>query len=382
MAQRYPSFVDLGWDPRAFLQRLDTEFVIQHRDTLRFHSFGELLRANDDQWRICQDLLKAIILGGRVRRVYLKSRKKGISTFLLALQDDLARHCPGFNGAVLSHTTEGTDILIRNLESMHANMDGFATTSSEVADGPGKVKKRLFTVETPVPDFGRPIAGRASTIAFATARGMNPFIGSTLSFVHVSELGRLQLTPQKVVQLMTALLNAVPPNGPSVVVFESTAQGVGNAFHDYWKTAERNVKDGRVPRDGEFVPVFLPAYTDKGHRQPIEPGYNWMDWDAKDLIRENALVRDLNVPLEYLRWRRNKIQEIKFDFRQYQEDFPDRPEDAFLASGTGVIDPQWIDRARGHIKQPAHYDWSVEVAHAPFGSDAVSIIGRGDEGLA
>ena len=137
----------------------------------------------------------------------------------------------------------------------------------------------------------------------------------------------------------------------------------------------------RTPAEGEWCPIFCPTYNDPGYRQKVEPGFNWGDWPADDQVRENALCREFDVDLEYLRWRRSKIQETRFDFARYNEEFPDRAHDAFMATTQGIVSQMFIDRARAHCKPAAPYSWNNEAHDAPFGSDAVHIRGRGSQDL-
>ncbi len=373
MVQRYDSLLDLGWDPRAFLRRCDTYYRIMERDTGKFHFLGALMRQRPAQMQIAQTIISGIIAGGRRRFILCKCRQIGASTFLCALHADIAAHVPGFQGAALSHTDEGTRVL-------WTITDGLLSRAPEGREG-DENSRNLIVFDQPVPDFGLASPGEKSSITFRTARGFAPMTGTTLRFVHLNEFGKLRLPRDRAAQLMTSVLNAIPPQGPSVVIMESTAQGVGNLFHDTWQDAEKNARGGRTPAEGEWCPIFCPTYNDPGYRQRVEPGFNWGDWPADDQVRENALCREFNVDLEYLRWRRSKIQETRFDFARYNEEYPDRAHDAFMATTQGIVSQMYIDRARAHCKPAASYGWTNEAHDAPFGSDAIHIRGRGSQDL-
>src|SRR6185312_17250646 len=51
---------------------------------------------------------------------------------------------------------------------------------------------------------------------------------------------------------MLGLLQSVPDQPNTMVVLESTANGVGDWFHDMWVKAERG--------ENEFTPIFLPWF--------------------------------------------------------------------------------------------------------------------------
>lgn len=363
--QAYTSFCDLGWSPERFLERCDNVYRIQARDTGRFHFFGELLRKNPSQFAALKRILRRLRRGGRVRFVFLKSRKLGISTMMLILLYDLVVHTPGVNGAILSHTDAGTRIMRGILDGINRRMpDGLMLDVEFGATG-------TVLIEAPRPDVGKLRRGETSSIQSQTARGMSPFIGSTLHIVHFTEAAHIRLPPDKQEILMTSVMNAIPPQGPSLVTWESTARGTGNLFHDRWVIGEKNRDNDNTP-EGEIESVFFAAHADPGARMPIEPGYRWMDWPESDLVRENALIREFNVPLEYLRWRRSKIIELgKNGFMRYNEEYPDRPRDAFLATTRGIISEEHIDAARAHILPGSMFNAELQGDHAPIGSSPV-----------
>lgn len=361
--QARTSFCDLGWSIERFLERCDTVYRIQHRDQGRFYFFGELLRRNPSQYDALKRILRRLKRGGRVRFVFLKSRKLGISTMMLILLYDIVVHTPGINGGILSHTDAGTRIMRGILDGINKRMP--TGVALDVDFGAATA-----TIDAPRPDVGMPRRGESSSIQSQTARGMSPFIGSTLHVVHFTELAHLRIPPEKQDILMASVLNAIPPQGPSLVTIESTARGIDNLFHKFWKLGAKNMGNPNTP-DGEWESVFFPAHADPGNRMDIEPGYNWMDWPAADLVRENRLVREFNVDLAYLRFRRSKIAEKPDNIAIYNEEYPDRPEDAFLATSRGIIPQEFIDAASMHLQPSTRFNVNLEADHAPAGSSPV-----------
>ena len=57
------------------------------------------------------------------------------------------------------------------------------------------------------------------------------------------------------------VLQAVPDEPGSEVVLESTANGVGNVFHQMWRDAETGASD--------FIAVFVPWFWQEEYRKPI-----------------------------------------------------------------------------------------------------------------
>jgi hypothetical protein len=57
------------------------------------------------------------------------------------------------------------------------------------------------------------------------------------------------------------VLQAVPDVDGTEVILESTANGVGNFFHQKWSDAERGV--------GDFIAIFVPWYWQEEYRKEV-----------------------------------------------------------------------------------------------------------------
>ena len=137
---------------------------------------------------------------------------------------------------------------------------------------------------------------------------------------------------------MTSLLQTIP-NEPNTNVFiESTANGVGGWFYDFWKAAERG--------ENEYIPLFFawfdePTYTkpfdtEEEKRQFIEE-VNMVTYDKEGNeihTEEYELMKEFNLTYEQLNWRRFAIANYCFgDIDMFHQEYPSTPEEAFIASG-------------------------------------------------
>ena len=77
----------------------------------------------------------------------------------------------------------------------------------------------------------------------------------TFHNIHVSELAFFPNAEKT----MTALLQCVLMNKNTMVVLESTANGVGGYFYDMWQNAVKGLND--------FIPIFLPWFTDPLYKE-------------------------------------------------------------------------------------------------------------------
>lgn len=86
--------------------------------------------------------------------------------------------------------------------------------------------------------------------------------GKTLPLQHLSELS----TWEYPAQIDSALLPATPRTWRTFAVYESTAKGRNNWWHNKWKLARRGV--------GRFVPIFIPWYVESG-KYSLRPPADW-----------------------------------------------------------------------------------------------------------
>ena len=108
-------------------------------------------------------------------------------------------------------------------------------------------------------------------------------------------------------------------------IIESTANGFGNPFHTMW--------DGAVKGINGFVPFFSAWFeTDEYRTEPPE-GF-------ERTYEEIELAERFGLDDAQLYWRRLKIGANGPDM--FKQEYPATPEEAFLASGRPVFDPEVI----------------------------------------
>lgn len=360
------SIMDLGWSPKGFARRVEKRYVIQDRATGRFRYFGDLLKQSPPQQRYYRTII-SLMRRGTVRAIVLKSRKPGISTATGVLFYDIVTHCEGVSAGVMAHKQESTDYLFSMIDNLWLRTTPELRPQKESSNA-GTIRFGARFTE----DRNAGQLGLQSAYACSTAGGRNPFTGATHRLLHWSEVGKTQGDKARQVEIATSAMNSLAE--PSVAIWESTAQGRGDLFHETWLQAERNVANGRVPEPGEWVPIFFGAHEDPMNTREVEPGYRWGNWSEEDLRKEKILREDLHCTDGFLRWRRWKIQEMRMDFDKFDEDYPCRPEWAFLASGRPAIQRHLLERAQANIITPP-YSYATalrEVQHGEnLGHDAV-----------
>lgn len=126
--------------------------------------------------------------------------------------------------------------------------------------------------------------------------------------------------------LRTGLLNSVPDLEDTMVIDESTANGMGGPFYEAWKVAEDpNNRSG-------WLAVFFGWHEHPENTRPAGDDALRLERSLTD--EENSLRQRYNLTLDQVNWRRWKIASAcEGDSRRFQQEHPADAEEAFLTSG-------------------------------------------------
>jgi hypothetical protein len=127
---------------------------------------------------------------------------------------------------------------------------------------------------------------------------------------------------------MTGLMQAVPDDPDTIVIIESTANGVGGEFHRIWQEAN----DPTAETD--WVPLFFAWFDHPEYTHRFESTADAEAFQRSVTQEESELAARYNLTLGQLSWRRwaikNKCQNSPEVFHQ---EYPCCPEEAFLFTG-------------------------------------------------
>ena len=149
--------------------------------------------------------------------------------------------------------------------------------------------------------------------------------GHTINNLHCNEFA-FWTHPEKT---LAGLTEAVPLGGR--VVIESTANGVGNYFHDLWLQAKQG--------ENSYRPHFYEWWWDQGYRL-AGPSLGALTEDERRLRQAHGLDEG------QIRWRREKIRHLRGTFDQ---EYPENDTHCFLASGRCCFDIPALLKARARI---------------------------------
>ena len=290
---------------------------------------------NEAQEHLYSVIRREAAAGKPIRIIVLKGRQEGISTVTegLMFQDTVTR--PNVKTLIVAHDTTATGNLFKMNKLFYDCLPPWARPLRKNSNA----KELVF--ENPTRDDGekRRRPGLRSSIRCQTAGKGGVGRSDTLTNVHISEYA---FWPNNKEDLLLGVMQTVPHDPGTMVVIESTANGVEH-FKALW--------DGAVAGDNEWVPVFLPWYMERGYRMAVTGGEVWSE-------EEQQLRRDFGLDEEQLAWRRWCIKaNCGGNADKFRQEYPNTPEEAFLLSGRPYFDNRALAVRRMHAPEPARVGW-------------------------
>lgn len=292
-------------------------------------------KLNDAQRILLEKIKEDKEKGKPLRYIILKARQLGFSTFTegFIYWDTTTNEYK--NSLIIAHEDKAT----QNLFSMSKLFYEECPPAIQPMKKYSNEKALVFENPTADVEEKKKNPGLRSKITVATAGTSDTGRSGTFHNVHVSEIAFFP-NPKNT---MTALMQCVPDEANTLVVMESTANGVGGYFYDMWNSAV----EGR----NDFTPLFFPWFMDseytkefetKEQREEFENRINAVIVDStgrKTHTEEYQLKRQFNLTLEQLYWR-HKIIENKCggDIEMFHQEYPSTPQEAFIASGRPKFD--------------------------------------------
>lgn len=181
--------------------------------------------------------------------------------------------------------------------------------------------------------------------------------GKTYSCVHISELS----TWDNPGQLDDSLMPAIPMSPLSLGLFESTAKGAGNWWHNQWLAAEQGV--------GRFLNLFIPWGVEPSKYSLPAP----VDWVPSETTLQQAKRAEtiwpryigrtitLNRDQLYFYETTRAYFVKKNDIAKFFEEYASDPEECFLYSGRSVWSLEQLEQIDQKAR-PLIDVWTVEPA--------------------
>jgi hypothetical protein len=254
---------------------------------------------NPAQRFVHERLEKQLAETGKVRALILKGRQQGISTYVGARYYHKTSMFHGQRAFIVAHEQKATNNLFSMVKRYHEN------NPCPISTGATNAQELIFDKL----DGGYKLA---------TAGTKDVGRSNTAQLLHGSEFGFWDNAAMH----LAGIGNTIGDLPGSEIILESTANGLGNQFHEMWQQAEAG--------NGEYVAIFVPWFWQVEYRAKVRD-----DFELSDEDREYMLAHGLDM--EQMQWRANKIatygrgHEWLFD-QEY-------PATAALAFKTSTLNP-------------------------------------------
>ena len=331
----HPDFVSLSSteQDKARIQE-DFEFWCARCVTIKDkqNSKNVPLVLNRPQRRLLGVMEEQRVAGRPVRVILLKARQWGGSTlvqmYLAWMQ--LVRHT-GWNSLICGHLHMTSKCIKRMYNLLLSHYP------REMLDDPGD--KLLFSKLEGQPNVQQ-LEARDCLVLTGSSRSEDAVRGYDISMAHLSEVAfwkeSAMHSPDDVVR---SVCGSVALKPETVVVLESTADGVGDYFHDEWLRAELGRSDK--------VPVFVPWYEIDGYARAVDdPVALWKSMDEY----ERALWDDGRT-LEQINWYHAKRKEYRTHELMMAE-YPGSASEAFSTSGNNPFKREHLDELEKGCSKP------------------------------
>lgn len=280
--------------------RQDFEFYASRALKIRPKQGGDAVefRLNRAQQFLHRRLERQKLETGKVWALILKGRQQGASTYIEGRFFHRVSMNFGVKAYILTHEQKATDNLFGMAETYYRNLPAGLRPHLGYSNANELIFDRLesgYSVAT---------AGSKDTGRSATAQ---LFHGSEVAFwrnaaSHMGGIGQ------------------IVSNDPGTeIVLETTANGVGNPFHQLWQTAESG--------GSEYLPIFTPWFWSLEYSNEPPPGWTPSQEDAE-------YMRLHGCTLGQVYWRRQKIDtDFTGSTERFQQEYPATAAEAFVNVG-------------------------------------------------
>jgi len=330
-----PDFIKT--DEEAFYWRLKHDVVWYAENFLMIRNKKSQLvplKYNTAQL-IMERIDRYCIKHGLMRRyIVLKARQMGLSTYTESKIFHETANNKLTRSLIIAHEEKASSNLFNMSKLFYEELPDILRPMKKYSNG------KILSFENPTnEEKDKKInPGLRSDITIATAGTGEVGRSATPTKIHASEVA---FFPDAQVTML-GLMQGVPDEPETLVVLESTANGIGDWFHRQWQRATKGESD--------FIPIFLPWFIDPSYiKEFTSPAEKKMFAEQVNAARfdsegnrtytyEYQLMKKFNLSYEQLKWRRwaiaNKCQGDETLFRQ---EYPSTAEEAFISTGRPVF---------------------------------------------
>jgi len=288
---------------------------------------------NRGQRKLLKRLYKAWLEGKPIRIILLKARQWGGSTLvqLFMIWIQLVRRRQ-WHSVICAHV-ENTAKVIRGMYSKLLKSYPTWLLDEDTI-------KPLNLVPFENSQKTRQVKERACRITIGSAEKPDGVRGDDTAMAHLSEVGLWAATagkkPEDLVQSIVSGIGNMPD---SMIVYESTAKGVGNFFHREWLRAKKG--------ESGFDPVFVAWFDIELYQSSIDNYKKFIDSMSE---KEHRMFSD-GATLEGINWYREQRKAYSDEWRFISE-MPSNDVEAFQSTGRRFYPIGDVDRLRKGCMKP------------------------------
>lgn len=187
----------------------------------------------------------------------------------------------------------------------------------------------------------RYIPGRDCRVTLASSEKQEAVRGADFAMAHLTEVAFWSDSDRRSPEgFIRAVCGGVARVECSLIVLESTANGVGNYFHAEWLRSRSGMSDKEA--------VFVPWHEIAIYASEVDDPQAL--WESMDDYEHR--LWEMGLTLEQIRWYHDKRREYS-SMQQMQAEFPTDDVEAFAATSRAVFAPEGVERLRqGCVMKP------------------------------
>ena len=305
----------------AVRKRLRDDFTFYAKTCINIRTKeGEVksFSLNEPQKKLDAIIEKQRKTTGKVRVIILKARQQGFSTYVHGWLYHKLSQQKAKKGLVVAHVADSTRALFDMYKRTHDLVPEAVKPSTKYSSRRELVFSALDT-----------------GLMVATAGGDAIARGETITHAHLSEVA---FWPKATASdNLNALLACIPDAKDTALFVESTANGMSGPFYELWTAAIRG--------ENGFIPFFSPWFD-----SPEYVGEVPANWEAT--YEELELQERYGLTPAQIMFRRYRIASTSRE--QFQQEYPSNADEAFIASGRPVFNPDQIYRMLEDAPEPIY----------------------------
>jgi hypothetical protein len=257
-----------------------------------------------------------------VRKIVLKARQQGISTLVEGIAFWQIHTVPNTRALVLAHERDSSSYIYEMSRTFYENLPIEYRPLKKYSS------KKELVFSNPDEKTALEVPGLRSSIEVQTAGKFIPPRGPNWNIIHFSEVAFWPGNSAR--EIIPALIPTVAALPGSMIVYESTANGVNNFFFEQYQSAKE--------ANSTFEAIFIPWYEMPEYYRKFANKDEQADLQRSLDDEEKEFISTLQLSLEQINWRRWKISEMNNDVDYFRQEYPSNDREAFVFSGFPIFD--------------------------------------------